>query len=173
VLSRGGTPENPYGEAAGPVCTVAKTENPMSDAPLPKLKNVITPFPYSVDAEAPIDEAVGFMRTHKIRHLPVLANGKLTSVVSDRDIKLLLGPDFAYPSSHELKVRDAMVQDCYVVDLATPLATVLRHMAAQHIGSAVVTRRGKLAGVFTANDACRAFANHLDDITAIDGEDAS
>jgi CBS domain-containing protein len=96
----------------------------------------------------------------------------LTSVVSDRDIKLVLGPDFAYPNSRDLKVRDAMVKDCYIVDLATPLAAVLRHMAAQRIGSAVVTRRGKLAGVFTVNDACRAFADYLDDIEAIDDDAA-
>jgi CBS domain-containing protein len=145
----------------------------MSDAPVPKLKNAMTPFPYSVDAEAPIDEAVEFMRTHKIRHLPVTAKGALTSVVSDRDIKLVLGPDFAYPNSRDLKVRDAMVKDCYIVDLATPLAVVLRHMASERIGSAVVTRRGKLAGVFTANDACRAFADYLDDVVAIDDDDAA
>jgi CBS domain-containing protein len=145
----------------------------MSDAPVPKLKNVMTPFPYSVDAAAPIDEAVEFMRTHKIRHLPVTTKGALTSVVSDRDIKLVLGPDFAYPNSRDLKVRDAMVKDCYIVDLATPLAVVLRHMASERIGSAVVTRRGKLAGVFTANDACRAFADYLDDVVAIDGDDAA
>jgi acetoin utilization protein AcuB len=144
----------------------------MSDAPSPKLKNVMTPFPHSVDADAPIDAAVEFMRKHKIRHLPVTTKGALTSIVSDRDIKLLLGPDFAYPSSRELKVRDAMVKDCYIVDLATPLAAVLRHMATQRIGSAIVTRRGKLAGVFTVNDACRAFADHLDDAADTDDDAA-
>ncbi len=143
----------------------------MDPVRLPKLKNVMTPFPYSVDAEAPIDDAVEFMRTHKIRHLPVTSKGVLTSLVSDRDIKLVLGPDFAYPPGRELKVRDAMVKECYVVDLATPLATVVRHMASQRIGSAVVTRRGKLAGVFTANDACRAFADYLED--SIDRDDAA
>lgn len=134
----------------------------------PKLKNAMTPFPYSVDAEAPLDAAVEFMRRHKIRHLPVTAKGALTSIVSDRDIKLVLGPDFASPSSRELKVRDAMVKDCYIVDLATPLAAVLRHMAMQRIGSAVVTRRGKLAGVFTASDACRTFADYLEDVDAVE-----
>jgi CBS domain-containing protein len=129
----------------------------------------MTPFPYSVDAEAPIEQAIEFMREHKIRHLPVTAKGALASVVTDRDIKLVLGPDFAYP--RDLKVRDAMVKDCYVVDLATPLSAVLRHMTEHRIGSAVVTRRGKLAGVFTSNDACRAFADLLEDIEAIDDGD--
>ena len=93
----------------------------------PKLKNVMTPFPYSVDAEAPIEQAIEFMREHKIRHLPVMLKGVLTSLVTDRDIKLVLGPDFAYPRN--LKVRDAMVKECYVVDIKTPLRAVLRHMA--------------------------------------------
>ena len=144
----------------------------MNDATPPKLKDVMTPFPYSVDADAPIEAAVEFMARHNIRHLPVTTKGALTSVVSDRDIKLVLGPDFAYPSDGELKVRDAMVKDCYVVDLATPLAAVLRHMSNHRIGSAVVTRRGKLAGVFTVADACRAFADYLEDV-ALDGDDAA
>ena len=114
----------------------------MNDSRVTKLKNVMTPFPYSVDAEAPIEAAIEFMRQHKIRHLPVTTKGALTSLVSDRDIKLVLGPDFAYPSKRELKVRDAMVNDCYIVDLATPLAAVLRHMATERIGSAVVMQRG-------------------------------
>ena len=139
----------------------------MKDAP--KHKNVMTPFPYSVDAEAPIEQAIEFMREYKIRHLPVTAKGALASVVTDRDIKLVLGPDFAYPRN--LKVRDAMVQNCYIVDLASPLGAVLRHMAEHRIGSALVTRRGKLAGVFTSNDACRAFADYLDDVQALDDED--
>jgi len=126
------------------------------------LKNVMTPFPYSVDADAPVDEAERFMREHKIRHLPVMDKGVLKGVVSDRDIKLMLGPDFAYPNPRELRVGNVMIEDCYVVDLATPLRAVLRHMAEHRLGSALVTRRGKLAGVFTSTDACRAFADYLE-----------
>jgi len=130
----------------------------------PQLKNVMTPFPHAVDADAPIHEAVEFMRLHKIRHLPVTTKGSVKSMVTDRDIKLVLGPDFAYPDERELKVRDAMVESCYIVDLATPLRVVMRHMAEHRFGSALVTRRGKLAGVFTSTDACRAFADFLEDI---------
>jgi acetoin utilization protein AcuB len=123
----------------------------------------MTPFPYSVALDAPVTEAIELMRSHKIRHLPVTAGGELKGVISDRDIKLMLGPDFAYPNPRELKVGDVMIEDCYVVDLATPLADVLRHMAEHRLGSALVTRHGKLAGVFTTTDACRAFAEYLDE----------
>jgi acetoin utilization protein AcuB len=128
----------------------------------PQLQNVMTPFPYSVDLEAPVADAVEFLRQHKIRHLPVTENGALKGVITDRDIKLMLGPDFAYPDAREVKVREMMIDECYVVDVETPLHTVLRHMAENRLGSAIVTRRGKLAGVFTATDACRAFADHLE-----------
>jgi CBS domain-containing protein len=81
--------------------------------------------------------------------------------VSDRDIKLVLGPDFAYPKESETRVRDVMVRDAYVVDLETRLDEVLHHMSMHHLGSAIVTREGKLAGVFTTTDACRHFAEYL------------
>lgn len=128
----------------------------------PTIKTAMTAFPYSVDIKAPIDEAQAFMREHKIRHLPVTEDGVLIGVVTDRDIKLLLGPDFDYPEPKELRVADAMVEETYVVDLNTPLVEVVKHMAEHRVGSALVTRKGKLAGVFTSTDACRAFAEVLE-----------
>ena len=137
----------------------------------PQLQNVMTPFPYSVDVEAPVADAVQFLRQHKIRHLPVTEKGALKGIITDRDIKLMLGPDFAYPNAREVKVGEMMIDDCYVVDVGTPLHTVLRHMAEHRLGSAIVTRSGKLAGVFTATDACRAFADHLEGALIGEGED--
>jgi len=128
---------------------------------MPSVKTVMSPFPYSVDAESSVAEAREFMRAHQIRHLPVTARGELAGMISDRDIKLLLGPDFAYPDEQALKVRDAMVREAYMVDLDTRLDEVLAHMAEHHLGSAIITRKGKLAGVFTVTDACHAFAEFL------------
>lgn len=130
---------------------------------IPPIKTVMTPFPYSVDAGASVSEAREFMREHHIRHLPVTSDGKLLGMVSDRDIKLMLGPDFAYPDEKDLKVEQVMIHDAYIVDLDTRLDEVLHHMAIHQLGSAVVTREGKLAGVFTTTDACRHFADFLRD----------
>jgi acetoin utilization protein AcuB len=51
--------------------------------------------------------------------------------------------------------------DPYVVDAHSPLDEVLEHMATHHLGSALVTTRGRLAGIFTSIDACRAYCEHL------------
>lgn len=128
---------------------------------IPQIKSVMTPFPYSVDVGAPLRQAKTFLREKEIRHLPVSEGDKLVGVITDRDIKLMLGPDFAYPSEDELVVRDVMVSDVYAVELTERLDVVLAHMAAHHMGSALVTKNGKLVGIFTATDACRTFSEFL------------
>jgi len=134
----------------------------------------MTAFPFSIASTAPVDEALEFMRKEKIRHLPVTDDGNLVGIISDRDIKLVLGPDFAYPDPGKITVREAMIRDSYIVDLEAGLDTVLNHMAEHHIGSAVVTRHGKLAGVFTSQDACRHFAEFLrEQFRRAGGDDAA
>ena len=141
---------------------------------IPPIKTVMTPFPYSVDVSASVSQAREFMREHRFRHLPVTEGGKLAGLVSDRDIKLVLGPDFAFPDEKALTVAEVMVRDAYIVDLETRLDEVLRHMALHQLGSAIVTREGKLAGVFTTTDACRHFADFLrDQFRRSGGDDAA
>lgn len=141
---------------------------------MPTIKAVMSPFPYSVEAGASVADALAFMREHRIRHLPVTQGGELVGSVSDRDIKLILGPDFANPDEHETLVADAMVKDAYMVDMEVRLDDVLAHMAEHHLGSAIVTRRGKLVGIFTVTDACRHFAEFLrEQVRRSGGDDAA
>jgi len=126
------------------------------------IRSVMTRYPYAIPADAPLLDARKLMLEHKLRHLPVVRDDDLVGLLSDRDIKLMLGPEFAYPDPRELRVEDVMVPDPYVVDEATALATVLRHMADAHLGAALVTRDGELAGIFTAMDACRELAKILE-----------
>ena len=121
----------------------------------------MTPFPYSIDVDAPLKDAHKLMREHHFRHLPVTRAGAIVGVLTDRDIKLVLGPDFDYPDEEKLAVRDAYVERPCVVHASTPVATVARTMAENHIGSAIVTKNDKLVGIFTVTDACRALAEVL------------
>ncbi len=141
---------------------------------MPTIKSVMTPFPYSVDVSASLAAAQDFMRVHRIHHLPVTRDGELAGVITDRDIKLVLGPDFAYPDAEQTSVAEGMKREAYIVEMDTRLDEVLAHMAEKHLGSAIVTRRGKLAGVFTATDACRHFAEFLrDQIRRSGGDNAA
>ena len=128
----------------------------------PQVIAFMTPFPYSIDIDAPLASAHQLMREHNFRHLPVTSGGGLVGILTDRDLKLILGPDFGGASERELQVRDAYVERPCVVPASTPVATVARTMADNHIGSAIVTKRGKLVGIFTVTDACRALARVLE-----------
>jgi CBS domain-containing protein len=127
----------------------------------PQIVAFMTPFPYSIDIDAPLSDARAFMQRHRIRHLPVTAQRTIVGIVTDRDIKLMLGPDFAYPPERELKVRDVCVEDPYIVPASTPVAVVAETMAKRHIGSALITKRDALVGIFTSTDACRTLAQLL------------
>ena len=127
----------------------------------PRVKSAMTAFPYSIDVDAPIGEARALMLEHRVHHLPVTRGGNLVGIVSDRDIKLLLGPELGSPDPKELTVEDAYISQSYIVDLDTPLHEVLTRMAELHIGATLVTHHGRLAGIFTATDACRAFGDYL------------
>jgi acetoin utilization protein AcuB len=129
---------------------------------IPQVIAFMTPFPYSIDVDAPLVDAHKMMREGHFRHLPVTSNANIVGVLTDRDIKLALGPEFGSPDERELTVRDAYIDAPCVVPASTPLATVARTMAEHHIGSAIVTKKDKLVGIFTVTDACRALAQLLE-----------
>ena len=128
---------------------------------MPSAKSAMTPFPYVVEVDDSLLHARELMVRHEVRHLPVKKGNALVGVLSDRDIKRALDPDLGLPPKDELFVRDVFEPEAYVVDSNEPIDNVLEHMAARHIGSALVTKHGHLVGIFTATDACRVFCQHL------------
>jgi acetoin utilization protein AcuB len=121
----------------------------------------MTPFPYAIDVDDSLLRARELMVAFEVRHLPVLKDHRLLGILTDRDLKRALDPDLGLPPKAELFVRDVYVPDPYVVDDLTPLDEVLAHMAEHQLGSVLVTKHGRLAGIFTSVDACRAYSVHL------------
>jgi acetoin utilization protein AcuB len=125
---------------------------------IPAIKAVMTPFPYSVDIDAPLTEALRFLRDHNIHHLPVTEKQQLAGVLSDRDIHLHLGSE---KDAAKIRVRDVYMDHPCIVDLNERLDHVLRMMQERHVGAVLVTRNDRLAGVFTLTDVCRSYADLL------------
>jgi CBS domain-containing protein len=117
--------------------------------------------PPDVDEGAVFASEILREATHEARHLPVLHAHTLVGVISDRDVKQALDPEVRLPPRDELFVRDVYVPEPYAVDASTRLDTVLEYMATDHVGSALVTKHRRLAGIFTATDACQAYCEHL------------
>jgi len=124
---------------------------------IPRINSVMTPFPYSVEADARLGDALKMMARYEIRHLPVMEGGRLTGVVSQR----VLERTSALGSSSQQRVCDAMLDEPYIVEIGDPLETVLFHLADHHLECALVVKEGRLAGIFTMIDAYRRFAQEL------------
>ncbi len=131
----------------------------------PTIASVMTPFPYSVDADDPVTSAEEIMREHEVRHVPVQEKGRLIGVVTHRDLVLLVNPALPSTDKRRIRVRQICTFDPYVVDVAACLDRVFLDMAERHIGSALVVKNDKLVGIFTATDACRVFGEALQSLT--------
>lgn len=121
--------------------------------PLP-IRQFMTPNPITIAAYQPLTAAHKVMREHHVRHLPVLAEGKLVGVVSMRDLYFIETLPGANPD--EVLVSEAMSSEVYTVGPTTPLDEVVREMADNKYGSVVVVDGARIVGVFTTVDALRA-----------------
>lgn len=119
----------------------------------------MTAAPHTVGPEQNLKTARELMLKHAIRHLPVRDGGRITGILSDRDIDFALRVDGTSPE--KLLVKDAATADVFTVDSNTKLKEVASRMASDRIGCALVEEHGKLVGIFTAVDACRVLAETL------------
>lgn len=140
---------------------------------IPRIKSVMTPFPYSIAPSASIEEATAMMAAHDIRHLPVCDHHVVIGMLSERDARVALGVRRADAS---LTVAEVYTSGPYLVDLERPLDEIAQEMAERRIGSAIVMRGDKLAGILTTTDICRLLATSLrgdDDDGDGDDDDAA
>ena len=126
---------------------------------MPQIARYMTHQPWTISPRGTLRDAHALMREHDIRHLPVVDDGKLVGIVSERDLGMLesLGVRRGAP------VREAMSEPVYAVGAAEAIDVVARTMSEHKYGSAVVmTRDGAVEGIFTMIDACRALAELLE-----------
>lgn len=120
------------------------------------VREYMTVSPHTVGFDQTLAHAAALLREHGIRHLPVLNGGHLVGVLTERDIALVETLKGVDPTTE--KAEDAMSQDCYTVTPDTLMREVTAEMAEHKYGCAIVTERGKVIGVLTTVDVCRAFS---------------
>jgi acetoin utilization protein AcuB len=138
---------------------------------IPIVGAVMTSFPYSIDSAETVTNIEKMMDEHNIRHLPVQEKGKVVGIVSERDLHHVIRRSAAAQEKNKIVARDIMVTEPYVVPFRTPLNQVVGEMARRHIGSAIILRRGKLAGILSAMDVCRILAEYLESLLPEEGGD--
>lgn len=126
---------------------------------MPAILRFMTSQPWTIERTTTLAEARELMREHKIRHLPVVDEGELCGIISERDLLLCETRSGARPDT--ILVEVAMVENPFIVPSDTPLDEVVEIMGEHKYGSVVVVGRDGIEGIFTATDACQAFAQML------------
>lgn len=123
----------------------------------------MTACPRSVNFDQTLAEASALMSELAVRHLPVLKDGNVVGVLSDRDVAVI--ESLASTPSERIRVVEAMTPVPYSVPADTPLVRVVRRMAAEKYGCAIVTDpSGRNAiGIFTTTDALTVLRTLLGD----------
>ncbi len=92
--------------------------------------------------------AYRLMRDHRFRHLPVVEDGRLVGILSDRDLRpVLLSPGLA-----RARVRELMSEDLTTVGPDAPLEEAASLLVVKKIGCLPVVEQGRLVGIVTKTD---------------------
>jgi acetoin utilization protein AcuB len=129
---------------------------------MPVVGAVMTSFPYFVEADDTATIMEQMMDAHGIRHLPVQEKGKVIGIVSERDLHHYVKRSSPREEKDKIRARHIMVHNPYVVPFRAPLSDVVFEMAKRRIGSVLVQRKGKLAGILSAIDVCRILGEYLE-----------
>ena len=123
----------------------------------------MTPMPETVDEDLSVQDAKERMFRLGVRHLPVLHEGKLIGVLSQRDVAM--AEALSSLDASQISVRSVMTEVPFSCGPDAYVEAVAREMAEHHYGSAIVVdpdRPTKVVGVFTTVDALRALAEILE-----------
>lgn len=114
----------------------------------------------TIDVDDSMQNAVNLLKEKGINMLPVLENGQLTGVISDRDLRKASASDATLLETHELlylllkiRVRDIMTKDPVTVAPDFTIEETAQIMLEKGIsGVPVVEKAGNVVGVITKTD---------------------
>jgi len=125
----------------------------------------------TLSPEASVAEALTLCRKRRIRHIPILEDGRLVGIVSDRDLRdasPALGDPERARTLQEIRVADVMSREVITVDPQDSIENAAQQMYELKIESLPVVSEGAVAdggsavgeeevlGIVTSSDVMRA-----------------
>lgn len=123
------------------------------------IRDVMSAPVVTIDASAALVDAALLLRGNSMRHLPVVHDGKLVGLISDRDIQRC-APSLLIPVTEETynsvfsdtKVERVMIRDPQCVSSSEPLSAAIVRMQEAKCGCLPVVDSGVLVGILTRGD---------------------
>ncbi len=99
---------------------------------------------HTISPDTPVGEAEALMRRNKIAGLPVVEDGKLVGILTNRDIRFYRG--------EKIKVSELMTKDVITADEGIAIEDAIKIMHKHRIEKLPIVKDGKLVGLITAKD---------------------
>jgi acetoin utilization protein AcuB len=123
------------------------------------VRDVMTHAPVTIGPDTPCDELRRTMEERRVRHLPVVADGRLVGMVSDRDVRS------AASGSPGAVAGRIMTPDPVTVTPETRIEYAAQAMLDGRFGSLPVVADEAMVGIVTYTDLLRAFVRVLETAT--------
>ena len=135
-----------------------------------KVSDHMTREVMTLEEKQSLREALTLQQRHKIRHIPVVADGRVVGILTDRDLKraspsLLSGIDQKKYDEllDTIPVGQIMTRDPQSVTGETPLRDVVKILIDRKFGALPVIENDLLVGIITEMDLLRALYEMLDE----------
>jgi CBS domain-containing protein len=132
-----------------------------------KVRQLMSDDVVSLEAGSSLDLADDLMRLKRIRHLPVLSEGRLVGLVSQRDLfraGLSTVLEFRRHSEREwlahIRVDEVMVQSLVTIDPEADVEEAVVTMLERKIGCLPVVSRDEVIGLLSETD-CLRYLHHI------------
>lgn len=137
-----------------------------------KVKELMSEKLITVSPNDKLDRVFFLYNFENIRHLPVVDKNKLVGILSDRDLKKILGPKKAIVENTDgttvqlstRKVKNIMRRGVITIEPEQRAADAAAIMAKRKIGALPVVHKNKLVGIITATDILKAFVKLRNDL---------
>ena len=121
-----------------------------------------------VTPETRLSEVVRLLQRRGFRHLPVLDQGKLVGIISDRDLKAAMlsavmsrNDTETWAALDRLTAADVMMRAVVTIAPMFPVEEAARIMVTKKISALPVTEDGRLVGIVTETDVLDLFVRAM------------
>jgi acetoin utilization protein AcuB len=126
------------------------------------VKDLMTADVVTMGPDEPLRTALARMAAGSFRRIPVVREGVLVGIITDRDIRQALNSPYLFHERHvdeylldTLKVSGSMTEDPITVSPETPVVDAARLLLERKISGLPVVDGGRLAGIVTVSDLLR------------------
>ena len=134
-----------------------------------KVREWMTPDPFTLTEEDRVKTAVQHLLRAGIRHVPILRDGALVGIVTDRDLRRALpsveagaSPERYQAFMERTTLRDIMTADPVTCTPDTDIADVVEIFVERKLGAIPVVEDDELVAILTQIDVLRAFLEVLE-----------